>query len=266
MTTIDFDRNRLLREALQPGPDCPPLAELLDTMFAGATTSGAAALRAHAAACPACAAELELAGIFDAKPRNAAEELEIAWIAEQVKLPGSLRGRADAGRTESLARVLPMAPMVAARAKRARAGRELSLPSRWAAAALIVIGLGLTFEWGHRNFAPAIPDAGEALRSDVVRSGEVLLDAPVGLGTAQPSEFSWRAVPGAVSYRVEVRDVAGELLWLATTETPRVTPPGELASKLESFVTYHWSVTALDVAGNPVAQSSPAAFRFEPSN
>ena len=38
MTTIEFDRNQTLRQALLPGAGCPPLAELLETLFAGATT------------------------------------------------------------------------------------------------------------------------------------------------------------------------------------------------------------------------------------
>lgn len=269
MTTIDFDRNRLLRQALQPGPECPPLAELLETLFAGATTPEAEALRAHAAGCPACSAELALAGAFTAAPQSAAEAAEIAWVAERLADSPPARETPQVPLAPQLARVLPMAPAVAARAKRAKASGsrgEMALWSRWAAAALIVIGLGLTFEWGHRNLAPALPDAPNALSSDVVRSGEVLLDAPVGVESAQPSGFSWRAVPGAASYRVEVRDVAGDLLWQGTVETPRVATPPELATMLESFVTYRWSVTALDAAGNSVAQSLPAAFRLEPAN
>jgi hypothetical protein len=268
MTTLDFDRDRLLRQALQPGPGCPPLSELLDTLFGGATTPAAEALRVHVAGCPACAAELELASAVDAAPRSASEEQEIAWVAERATLPQSAPVAPRNSPAPQLARVLPMAAAVAARAQRAKRsdGRgEMSLWSRWAAAAMIVLGLGLAFEWGHRNFAPALPGAAEALRSDVVRSGEVLLDAPVGVATSRPSEFSWRAVDGVASYRIEVRDVAGDLLWQGAATMPRLAPPPELEAKLESFVTYRWSVTALDASGSSVAQSAPTAFRFEPA-
>lgn len=266
MTTIDFDRNRLLRQALEPGPACPPLAELLDTQFAGAQTPAAEALRAHAAGCPACAAELALAAAADAAPHSTAEAQEIAWVAQRLTTPqpaSRIEPKAPAGR------VLPMAPKIAARAKRAKASGgqgELSLWSRWAAAALVVIGLGLVFEWGHRSFAPALPGAADALRSDVVRSGEVLLDAPAGVVTSRLTGFSWRAVDGAASYRLEVRDVAGDLLWQGNVASPRLAAPAELETKLESFVTYRWSVVALDVAGSPVAQSAIVSFRLEPAD
>ena len=62
MTTSDFDRNQLLRQALQPEAGCPPLADLLEATFAGVEGPRAEELRAHAAACAACAGELALAG------------------------------------------------------------------------------------------------------------------------------------------------------------------------------------------------------------
>ena len=55
MTTTDFDRNQLLRQALQPASGCPPLAEMLDAHFAGTASPRAEELRLHAAACSACA-------------------------------------------------------------------------------------------------------------------------------------------------------------------------------------------------------------------
>ena len=262
MTAIDFDRDRILRLALQPDAGCPPLAELLDGASPGAATPDSDALRAHTAGCPACAAELELAQAFAAAPRSAAEAEEIAWVADQVNLS---RVVPDA---PQMARILAMEPARERRSKRALGKSEMPLWSRWAAAALVVMGLGLTFEWGHRNFAPALPDASDSFRSDVVRSGEVLLDSPVGMlplaGAGDLPPFAWRAVAGAASYRVEMRDVAGDLLWQGDSLTTTLTAPPELRAKLETFVTYRWDVTAIDASASALAHSVPASFRIEP--
>lgn len=270
MTTIDSDANRLLRQALARTPDCPPLAELLDAQFAADASPRSAELLAHAAGCAACAAELALAGAFDATPRNAAEAQEIAWVAAQLQSP-TVSGETappESRPTPQLARVLPMAPHAAKRAKLARQMREPSLWSRWAAAALVVVGLGLVFEWGHRSLAPALPDRTDALSPDVVRSGEVRLDAPVGVvevaGIAELPAFAWRPVAGAASYRVEVRDVADELVWQGSSTAAELVAPPDLRAKLQTLVTYRWNVTAFDAAQSAIAHSAAASFRIEP--
>ena len=270
MTTSDFDRNQLLRQALQPETGCPPLSELLDALFTGAEGPRSEELRAHAAACAACAAELALAGAFDAAPRNPAEAQEIAWVAAQLQTPEATFQAPSpvSPPAPQLARVLPMAPHAAKRAKLARQSAGTSLWSRWAAAALVIVGLGLAFEWGHRNFAPALPGRQDALSPDVVRSGEMRVDAPVGVlvlgGVADLPAFAWRPVSGAATYRVEVRDVAGDLLWQGRSTTGSLAAPPELLARLETLVTYRWNVTALDKVESAIGHSASASFRVEP--
>jgi hypothetical protein len=286
MTASKFDRNQILRQALQPEAGCPPLAELVETHFSGTATAAAEALRAHASSCPSCAAELALAGAFDASPRSPAEAQEIAWVAGQVQLPVSPTTATTATTATPaplaplaplapeiavappMARVLPMSEMRAKRSRAARQPGEMSLWNRWAAAALVVVGLGFAFEWAHRSLAPALPERSDASISDVVRSGEVLLDSPFGVVAATGVEhlppFAWRAVAGATSYRVEVRDVAGDLLWQGSSTATTLAAPPDLLAKLETLVTYRWNVTALDAAASAVAHSAPASFRVEP--
>ena len=109
--------------------------------------------------------------------------------------------------------------------------------------------------------APALPDAPD---SDVVRSGELLLDSPLGTLNGAPMEFTWRPVVGAAKYRIELRDVAGDLLWQGSSATTALGVAADLAAKLETFVTYRWNVTALDDAESALAHSSPVSFRIEP--
>lgn len=273
MTTIDFDRNEPLRRALASGPECPPLAELLDVIAGGAAGARAEELRSHAAVCLACSAELELASGFDDRAKSPAETQEIAWVVEQLATPERKATSAPTASQPTLApqmgRVLPMAEH--ARRKRSRlsrGSREMSLWNRWAAAALVLVGMGVAFEWAHRSFAPALPGRGEGAMSDVVRSGELRLDSPVGVvagaDAASLPAFVWRPLAGARSYRVEVRDVAGDLLWQGVSDTATLAPPPDLRSKLETLVTYRWSVTALDDAAGAVGRSAAESFRIEP--
>jgi hypothetical protein len=266
MTTPESDRPAALREALAPGPGCPPLAELLDSHFGGAVGPRAEELRAHAAGCAACSAELTLAGAFDATPANAAEAQEIAWVAARIRQPAAMGESA----APPLARVLPMAPHAAKRArqaKSARRGAEMSLWNRWAAAALVVVGLGVAFEWAHRTIGagPATSSGVASLDSDVVRGGTILLESPAGRQTRPVSEFAWRAVPGATSYRIEIRDGAGEAVWQGAAPTSRLATPPQLAALLETYVTYSWAVTALDGTENAVGHSPAVTFAIEPA-
>lgn len=268
MTAIESDRNPLLRQALQPATGCPPLAELLDARFADPATPEIAALRAHAAGCSACGAELALAGAFDAAPRNTAEAAEIAWVASRLESSMPAQAASPTPQAPPMARVLPMAEMRARRSQAARAAAGTALWQRWAAAAMVVLGLGFAFEWAHRNLAPALPGRPDAPSTDVVRSAEVRIEGPVGVLSASGAEqlppFAWRAVAGAASYRVELRDVGGDLVWQGASATSSLVAPAELRAKLATFVTYRWNVTALDASAGALAHSAPASFRIEP--
>ncbi|MEO7974101.1 MAG: hypothetical protein ABIU84_11000, partial [Thermoanaerobaculia bacterium] len=155
----------------------------------------------------------------------------------------------------------------ARKAKSARGAGEMSLWNRWAAAALIVVGLGVAFEWAHRTIgsSPQLPGGPNIVDSDVVRGGALLLESPVGRQTQSVKAFTWRALAGATSYRVEVRDVAGELVWQGLAATSRLETPSELAAQLQTYVSYSWSVTAFDAAQSAVGHSQSARFAVEPA-
>ena len=94
------------------------------------------------------------------------------------------------------------------------------------------------------------------------------LDAPVGVvevaGIDSLPPFAWRPVAGATSYRVELRDVADDLLWQGSSSAATLVAPAELRAQLATLVTYRWSVTALDAAQSAVGHSATASFRVEP--
>ncbi|MEO8274952.1 MAG: hypothetical protein ABI639_01960 [Thermoanaerobaculia bacterium] len=266
MNTTDFDRDRSLRAALQPDADCPQLPALVEAALSGWTSADSPALREHATGCAACAAELDLLAAFDGTARNSTEGTDIAWVAGRIRI-GAVPGSTSAAETPSLAKVLPIS---AGRAKRAKTHGEMPLSRRWAAAALVVLGLGVAFEWAHRNFGvvpPSLPGTSSSLDPTVVRGGEIVLESPQGEIAAETlREFAWRGVPGAASYRLEIRDVAGEILWQGSETANRLRVSPELAAKLATYVTYRWNVTALDVAGSALAHSATGTFALDPSS
>jgi hypothetical protein len=247
------DERDLLREALARPAGCPPLERLIDAAFAPRPNEAERALLDHASACVACAGELELARAFDGEGRSAEESAEIAWIASHVDVAA---GRKGADALAPLARVLPMR-----RPAKRRESATTSAPwPRWAAAALVLVGLGVALRW---NAAPRPPSLPDGPISDVVRGAELVLEGPVGDADGEPREFRWRAVAGAESYRLEVRDVAGELLYAAESRGTVLATPAELADTLESRVSYSWTVVARGAGGTELTRSTPAIFRFE---
>ena len=247
---MNSDERDLLRGALERGPGCPPISRLIDAAFAATPTAEERALLAHAAGCAACGSELELAGVFNAPARSAEEASEIAWVESRIDLAAA-RGESSST-PATLARVLPMR----------RKERPATAQPAWAklaAAALLLVGIGVTLRWSSPWTPPALPDAPP---TDVVRGGAFALESPIGeLGTA-PSRFDWQSVPGATRYTVEIRDVAGDLVASAEAAESALEIAPDLAAKLESRVAYSWTVVARDAAGSGIARSAPAIFRF----
>jgi hypothetical protein len=243
----------LWKDALGRGAGCPPIERLVDAAFAEEPTAEERALLAHASGCAACAAELELAGAFTGAARSAGEAEEIAWIESRVDVAKALPERGSKGaESPSLARVLPM------RRKESKPQAPAAW-TRWAAAALILVGIGVTLRYSGPARPPALPD-GPA--TDLVRGGQLFLEGPVGELAVRPARFDWQSVPGAVSYVLEVRDVAGDLVERAETGASALETAGPFASRLESHVSYSWIVVARDAAGLEIARSSPAIFSF----
>jgi hypothetical protein len=205
----------------------------------------------HAARCPACAAERDLARLFDAAP-DAAEvspadvDFVVARLAEAspvrptgrvVRFPAA--GTAGARRTPS-----PVASQI------------------WkiAAALILVVGGGLLFRLAN----PAPPPLSAPALGGPVRGGEVEAVSPVGDVTGIPAELRWNPRQGAASYRVRLLAVDDAVLWEAKVPAPPARLPAEVLGKLHRAVTYVWTVEALDASGARLAASEPVRFRARP--
>jgi hypothetical protein len=226
-----------------PEAGCPPPEAFLEAEMEGLSPEARRALDAHADRCPACAGERDLARLFDAAPEEADVRPEdLDFVVGRLQAPN----------------VVPFpAPR---RAEVPRSRRQNSALLRFAAAALLVIGLGL----GYRAFQSPGPELPDPEIGGVMRGGEVEALAPLGDVAEIPAELRWVVVDRAAVYRVRITAVDGSILWEATASAPPVQLPADLAGRLHRAVVYTWTVEALGPGGGRLASSEPVRFRVRP--
>ena len=247
-----------LREAwTDPAAGCPPPEAWLAEEQAALRPEERERLAAHLTGCPACQAERELAAAFDAG--GAAEgQGDVDWVVARLRGEPSAvpAGRPAAGGSGNE----PLAPVVSlAERRRTRSATWLRL----AAAAAVVLGIGLAVQTLHVPGPPAPPAQG------VVRSGAIEAVAPVGEVGELPRELRWEAVPEARTYRIRIETPARDPLWQgevarADDMTARIDLPEETRARMRRAVTYRWTVEALDARGSVLAASEPVTFRAAP--
>jgi hypothetical protein len=225
--------------------DCPPPEAFLEAETGALDPEARRRLLEHAESCPACAAERDLARMFDAGPEAGDVRPEdVAYVVGRLEEASPVRPAAK-----------PAGQVVPFPARR----RSAVWVTRLAAAAMILLAAGLFLQ---RYFAapplPAPPSSG------VVRGGEVEPLVPIGDVEAVPAELRWAPRPGAVSYRVRLQTVDDTVLWEATVPVPPARLPAEVAGRLQRAVVYVWSVEALDPAGARLASSESVRFRVRP--
>ena len=243
---------------------CPPPEAYLAEEAERLSPEERRRLDEHADRCPACAAERDLARMFDAGPAADIEGVlpeDVAFVVSRLEANSPVRPIAPVqrvGRPEE-AKVVPFRapapkPPLPAPARR---------PGLWrlAAAVILVLGTGILFQLS-RTGAPPLPAPGTG--TVVVRGGEVEAVSPVGEVAGIPSELQWEPRPGAVSYRVRLLTVDDTVLWETAVPAPPARLPAEVASQLHRAVIYVWTVEALDASGARIAVSEPIRFRARP--
>lgn len=222
-----------LRSAWSPETGCPPPEDWLRLETGEATLEEQRRLEEHAARCPACASERELARLFAAPPEEGEDLDYVVSKLEALDLPNTRR------------------PLTFPARRRPSTAVWIG---RLAAVLALALGVGLFFRAGQ---APPLPDRGG---SEVYRSGEVRILGPAGEFREMPREFRWEKVEGARSYRVILRAVDETVLWETTVTVPSARLPEQVARGLHPAVFYTWSVEALDERGARLAVSAPVRF------
>jgi hypothetical protein len=246
-----YEDDQLLARALARGADCPPLERLVAAALGDLPAAESAPLLAHAEGCAACGAEVALAS------RCAAADTGSAAVEQVVERLRAAGGEQPPGRVIEFPGDAPRRG-----GERARTRRPAPAWTRWAAAALLVAGVGLIWEARRTPAPPELPGPGT---TDVVRGGELQVLAPVGEVIGAPAELSWRPVEAAAKYRVELADVGGESLGGGESTSARFALPPELANRLRERATYTWQVVAFDADGRELARSSRVEFTVRPA-
>lgn len=240
-TVPPHENSELLARALARGPECPPLERLVELVHGEVAAEERAALEAHAGSCAACSAELELARAFDPAAADAREAAEIERVA--ASLAGGGAG----------ARVL------AFRGRRERRAGTAASPAwtRWAAAALVLLGIGFAFQATRQALPPQVVGP---LDGDVVRGAELEAVAPLGEIATVPAELEFGTVAAAARYRVELLDVAGKTLWSAEVATPPARLDEAARALLRPRASYGWRAVALAADGSELARTATIEF------
>ena len=235
-----------LRDAYaDAGAGCPPPEAWLEAEAEDLSPEERQALEDHADRCPACAAERDLARLFDAAPEEAGVRPEdLGFVVSRLEEASPVRRR------EPESRVVPFP---------GPRRRTLQPLYRFAAAAVLVLAAGLAF-FTLNAPAPPLPAPGEG----AVRGTGIEALAPVGEVEEVPAELRWTPREGARSYRVRLIAVDDAVLWEAEVAAPPARLPAELAGRLHRAVVYRWTVEALDEGGARLALSQPAGFRVRP--
>jgi hypothetical protein len=282
-----------------PDAGCPPPEAFLEAKLSALAPAERRRLEQHAERCAACAAERDLARLFDQAPEIAGVRPEdLDYVTARLAAASPVAGAAPAAtgtaavdpaapRTRreeppSGAQVIrfpgptpAQAPVAAPAVRTARRAPARSWPlARLAAAAMLVLAAGLGFQL-MRPEPPALPapQAGQAVRGATI---EIL--SPLGELAEPPSELRWAPWNDAAGYRVRILEVDGTTLWEERvpaaaavqpgTPAETVSLPGEVRARLQRAVTYRWTVEALGPAAGPdparLAVSEPAELRIRP--
>ena len=248
--TLDDWLRAAYSDSADPAAGCPPPEAWLEEELAARTPEERRRLEAHAAHCPACAAERDLARDFDAGDEAAGVRPEdVAFVVSRLEAASPVRTR------DARVVAFPGPRQTAPVPSRSRDWRRL------AAAAVVILAAGLGFQLFH----PGPPPLPTPQTGGVVRGGEVEAISPMGEVAEVPAELRWTPRPEASSYRVRLSAVDDTVLWETTVPAPPARLPAEVVQTLHRAVVYVWSVEALGPAGERLGASEPTRFRARPA-
>ena len=232
-----------------PRPDCPPRQLLHQLALQDLDLEQRKHLQEHLNGCPECAAEYDMAALFESSSADDLDASEVAGIVASLERESPVHtadGRPHAGRQNQ---------------GRDRAHRWFAWPRAlpgWqlaAAAALVVVMIVAT--WPR---PPALPSAHET----TLRGGTVRTISPQGDVEMYPTQLTWQPHPEATTYSVRLLTVDDTVLWEGVVADSEIDLPATVGEMLQPLVRYAWTVAALNETGALVAASEPQSFRIRP--
>ena len=234
--------NNAIQQALRRGSDCPEV-EILLSALENTGDPRHSAMSRHAELCAACSAEWSLYRRFESPALQENEQDAVRHIMARLKAPAAADSRTEAKSW----------------------WRRLTTPG-WlggaaAAMAAIVLAVGIGSEW-RAGREPVSTGVATGAESGTVRTRSVQVLTTLGDVTKAPDSIRWVPVSGAITYKVEVREVDRTLSFYTITTTPSLALPGEVANLLIPGKTLLVDVLALDARGQMIAESGQLRIRI----
>jgi hypothetical protein len=217
----------------------------LERMAAG-TTPGEREGVDHLNHCPHCQAELAMLKSFESAIPAKNEGAAVAWIAAQLNKNPERPYLSLSGRLSMFMKNFVKTPHLVA-------GMAVAL------IAIFSVSLYI-FE---RPQAPKLVAGNYS--SEIMRSGAIRLVEPAGDLTEKPASFKWEPFAGAKSYSLELKDVNSDTLWTGNADTNFIAVGSQIKAVIPVGRQLVWKVTALDVSGKTLADSSQGHFRVIPA-
>jgi hypothetical protein len=236
------EKEGIWQQALGRRTDCPPPEELEKYL----NQPDDLPLNSHVQQCVGCQGELTLLKEFlEVRPRPE-EEQDVVQILQE------LRRRKGEGPLPDAAS--PVAPVVSLQAWKRRLARPGFGLAAIAAAALLIF-VGVRVSTGPRTLVEP--------QTEILRSGQLIVEAPVGSLSNWPRELTLQPVPDATIYRIVLYDVGDVPVWSATSEVPQLELPETLRAIVLPGKTLFWQVTAVNQEGKVLADSDRVWVRLE---
>lgn len=241
-------KREILRAALGPGKECPPLEELVRAM-AEHPQPVAGGLR-HVESCPYCQAEFRLWKAFEA-PAETQDNEDVLKVT--ARLDARMAGMFRHPESSITSGVRP------------RWWNQV-FTVRWLApTALALSGLllaaGIVVEYRQARPVPVLGGMDQA-GGEVLRSISLTIIRPTGDVQERPSEIKWVPLHGAAKYVVKLVEVDGAQIWKTETAEDHVELPPAVRARIVPAKTIFCEITAFDSSGSKVGETGLVRFRL----
>ena len=213
----------VFRDALRASPECLPIEILSQRLILSAEDSGRQAVERHLEQCLHCRTEVDLMREFESGVVKPDEARAVGWIA---------------------ARLAKSTAVEPATVRAATWWSPRLLAGFGAAAALVVLAIGLGTQWNSRVPGTPVPEFGE----ERMRSRRVEI-------VNTPGALEWKPVSGAANYEITARLVDGSIIFHNLITKQVLVYPSEIATTVNTGKLVLWEVVARDAAGNELARS-----------
>jgi len=235
----------ILRVALGPGEECPPLDRL--ARYAEGARSGEPGMAQHLQSCTYCQTELHLLRSFQAggNSENSDDVRRVTESLNDMRLPVAANPARTGSRERWWISIFSM-PRLA--------------PAAFAMAAVLLVAASVLYIRQSRK--PVVGALNPGAQQEVLRSPGFAVLSPAGDLQERPDEIRWEAVPQAARYQVRLLQVDGSELWKTETSNNNIAIPAAVRSQIVPAKTLFSEIKAFNSSGAKIAETGSVRFRL----